>query len=73
MKRVRQSADPLNQLITEAEDTKDSSLKDSLFTEAARTAMEKGKLKTAVDLIHKVEAYGERPDGIPRPISGTSC
>ncbi|MGH9902721.1 MAG: hypothetical protein ACRD68_13010, partial [Pyrinomonadaceae bacterium] len=54
--RIRQSADPLNQTIAEAEAARDSSLKESLFTEAARLAVKKGQLKTAVDLITKAES-----------------
>lgn len=49
--RINQSADPLNQLIVEANATKDESLKESLLIEAAQLAMGKGQLKLALDLL----------------------
>jgi hypothetical protein len=49
--RINQSADPLNQLIVEANATKDESLKESLLIEAAQLAMGKGQIKLALDLL----------------------
>jgi hypothetical protein len=55
-KRIEQSADPLSQMLTEAEATKDSTLKNRLRTDAAQLALRKGQLKLAVDLVMRVES-----------------
>ena len=49
--RINLSADPLNQLIVEANATKDESLKESLLIEAAHLAVGKDQLKLAIALI----------------------
>lgn len=48
--RIEASDDKLQQIIAEAEATNDKKLKDSLWAWAARLALEKKKLKLAVDL-----------------------
>jgi hypothetical protein len=55
-KRIEQSADPLNQMLTEADATKDSTLKNRLRTDAAQLALRKGQLKLAVELVMRVES-----------------
>jgi hypothetical protein len=52
---IKSSSDPLDQMITEAEAAKDESLKRSLLAEAAQKALDKDKLKLAVDLIMKIK------------------
>lgn len=51
--RIRQSPDPLNQLVVEAGATTDESIKESLLTEAAQLALSKGQLRMAADLVPK--------------------
>lgn len=51
--RIKQSADPLNQLVVEAGATTDESIKVNLLTEAAQLALSKGQLKMAADLAPK--------------------
>ncbi len=65
MKRINQSADPLNQMITEADAAKDDYKKRRLLTEAAQIALNKDQLKLAVDLIMRVES-GEKNFGLFR-------
>ena len=48
--RIRNSGDPLGQTITEAKSTTDVSLKDELFLQGARLALEKGKLRLSLEL-----------------------
>ena len=54
--RIRGSSDPLGQTITEAEAANDSSLRESLLTQAAQLALRDGKLAMAVDLITRTES-----------------
>jgi hypothetical protein len=54
--RIRTSNDPLSQTITEARSTTNSTLKDELFLQAARLALEKGKLKLSLELAMSVSA-----------------
>lgn len=48
--RIRTSNDPLGQIIAEARSATNPTLKDELFLQAARLAMEKGKLKQSLEL-----------------------
>jgi hypothetical protein len=48
--RIRTSNDPLSQIIAEARSATNTTLKDELFLQAARLAMEKGKLKQSLEL-----------------------
>jgi hypothetical protein len=54
-KRVRQSGDPLAQLLSETEAVSDPSLKEELKIEAAQVALEKGQIRTAIDLVANVQ------------------
>ncbi|MFN2517064.1 MAG: hypothetical protein ABR556_12725 [Pyrinomonadaceae bacterium] len=58
-RRVKESDDPLEQLITEAKSVNDSSLKDDLLTEAAQLALKKEELRKAVDLADSTSAEGD--------------
>lgn len=53
--RIRQSADQLSQLLTEAEAAKDPALRERLLTSAAQLALSKGQLKLAIDLVMQPE------------------
>jgi hypothetical protein len=55
--RVQQSTDPLNQLILEANSTKDKYTRTTLLRQAEHIAFDKGQLKLAADL--EVEASGD--------------
>lgn len=55
-KRIEQSADPLRQMITEAEETEDSAFRNDLLSDAAQLAVTKGELKLAVELVMRVES-----------------
>ena len=57
--RISQSPDPLSQMINEAETSRDSSLKNDLLRDAANLALNKGKLRSAVDLVMRVESDWE--------------
>jgi hypothetical protein len=54
-RRVRQSNDPLAQLMAEKEAVTDPSLKDDLQVEAAQLALEKGQIETAITLVVKLQ------------------
>jgi len=58
-RRIKESEDPLEHLITEAESVNDSGLKDDLLTEAAQLALKKGALRKAVDLADSTSPEGE--------------
>jgi hypothetical protein len=59
-KRLSQSADPFGQLMVELDSAKEPSLRQALLAEAAPRALEKGRLRTAVDLAAQVDpAVGE--------------
>ena len=58
--RVRTSPDPLSQIITEARSATDATLKDELFLQGARLALEKGKLKLSLELAMSMSAASER-------------
>ncbi len=49
--RINQSSDPLNQMIIEANASKDESIKENLLAEAAQIALSKNQLKQALDLV----------------------
>lgn len=59
VERIRRSADPLAELISEANATKDPSFKSQLLADAARRALNKGDMKQAVDLIGRARPEGE--------------
>jgi hypothetical protein len=54
-KRVSQSSEPLAQLLAERDAVSDPSLKDDLQIEAAQLALEKGQVRTAIELVAKVQ------------------
>jgi hypothetical protein len=56
--RIKQSTDPLNQMIIEADATKDESLRDELLTDAAQLALSRRQLKLAIDLAAGTSAEG---------------
>jgi hypothetical protein len=58
-KRVRQSTDPLAQLMAEKEAATDPSLKDDLQVEAAQLALEKGQTQAAIDMVVKLQPKNE--------------
>jgi hypothetical protein len=49
-KRIRQSGDPLEQLMVEINVARDASLKEDLQTQAARLALARGQMRAAIDL-----------------------
>jgi hypothetical protein len=55
-KRIEQSDDPLGQMIVEAEATKDASYRERLLTDAAQSALTKGRLQFALDVVLKVSS-----------------
>ncbi len=55
-KRIEQSADPLEQMVTEADATKDPAYRERLLTDAAQKALGQGRLKRALELVGKVES-----------------
>jgi len=59
-KRVSQSSDQLAQLLIEADNAKDQTLKQDLLTRAAQLAQEKGQTKTAIELALKFEPKNAR-------------
>lgn len=54
-KRLRQSSDPLEQLLIEINAARDPSLKKDLQTQAAGLALERGQLRKAIDLAAALE------------------
>jgi hypothetical protein len=54
--RIRTSRDPLSQIIAEARSATDPILKDELFLQGARLALEKGKLKLSLELATSISA-----------------
>jgi len=54
--RIRTSRDPLSQIITEARSATDPVLKDELFLQGARMALEKGRLKLSLELATSISA-----------------
>jgi len=58
--RIRTSRDPLSQIITEAQSAADATLKDELFLQGARLALQQGKLKQSLELAKSVSANPER-------------
>lgn len=54
--RIRTSRDPLSQIITEARAAADPILKDELFLQGARLALEKGDLKLSLELATSISA-----------------
>jgi hypothetical protein len=58
--RIRTSRDPLGQIITEATSASDAMLKDELFLQGARLALQQGKLKLSLELATSVSANPDR-------------
>ena len=58
--RIRTSNDPRAQIITEARSATNSTLKDELFLQAARMALEKGNLKLSLELATSMSADPDR-------------
>ena len=58
--RIRTSGDPLGQIITEARSAPDVTLKDELFLQGARLALEKGKLTLSLELATSISADRDR-------------
>ena len=58
--RIRTSHDPLSQIITEARSATDATLKDELFLQGARLALEKGDLKLSLELVTSMSADSDR-------------
>ncbi len=54
-KRVRESSNPLVQLMVEKDSVSDPSLKEELQVEAARLALEVGKTRMAIELVVKLQ------------------
>ncbi len=50
-RRVEQSSDPVNQLITEANDDKNKAIQNDLLVEAAQRALSDGRLRLAIDVV----------------------
>jgi hypothetical protein len=60
--RVRDSSDPLGQLMTEADSETDARVKGELLESAARKARQEGKLRLAVELLASAEASRRVPE-----------
>jgi hypothetical protein len=58
--RIRTSSDSLSQTISEARSANEPNLKDELFLQAARLALEKGKLKLSFELATSMSKEGNR-------------
>jgi hypothetical protein len=58
--RIRTSRDPLSHLITEAQSATDATLKDELFLQGARLALQQGKLKLSLELATSLSANPDR-------------
>src|SRR5260370_42528697 len=50
-RRVEQSSDPVNQLITEANDSKSKAIQNDLLVDAAQRALSDGRLRLAIDVV----------------------
>src|SRR5260370_14529581 len=50
-RRVEQSSDPVNQLITKANDDKNKAIQNDLLVEAAQRALSDGRLRLAIDVV----------------------
>src|SRR5260370_18243321 len=50
-RRVEQSSDPVNELITEANDDKNKAIQNDLLVEAAQRALSDGRLRLAIDVV----------------------
>jgi hypothetical protein len=59
-RRVEQSSDPVNQLITEANDAKNRALQNGLLVEAAQRAHSEGRLRLAIDVVAGIEFKEEQ-------------
>src|ERR1700687_5519643 len=59
-RRVEQSSDPVNQLITEANDGKNKAIQNDLLVEAAQRAQGEGRLKLAIDVVAGIEFKEEQ-------------
>ena len=53
--KIRESEDRLKETISQAEAVKDEGLKEELFDEAARLALDKNEFRLAVELIEKID------------------
>ena len=58
--RIRTSRDPLSQIITEAGSATDAMLKDELFLQGARLALQQSKLKLSLELATSISANPDR-------------
>lgn len=59
---IRRSADPLGQMISEAEGAKDEKLRREYLSRAAQRALDSDRLTLAIELIMKIRAEGERDE-----------
>ena len=59
-RRVEQSSDPVNQLITEANDGKNKAIQNDLLVDAAQRAQSEGRLKLAIDVVAGIEFKEEQ-------------
>lgn len=58
-RRIRESRDKLQQVITEAENAENEALKEEFWKKAADIALQAKKIRLTVDLIMKIESNGE--------------
>jgi len=58
--RIRQSSDPLEQLISEARARENAPIKDELLARAARLALDRGRLRQAMELVGETSSGRER-------------